>query len=286
MFLNWGRLSLRPALPSDRNAVVSLTRHERRVHTHLDWRPVEDWLGVQPFLLAERGKRPVGALACPPAPPDTAWLRLFAVADGLSEATIWNLLWPEARGQLQALGVKIAAVLCLEDWIEPLCQATGFEQTHAVVVLSWAGGPVPPLWQNRPAAVRQARSEDTEAIIAADAEAFVSPWQLSPEMIRLAMAQADFLTVAEAGGRVAAYQLTTPSPNGAHLARLAVRPEWQGRGLGTALTAHMLHHYHGRGAREITVNTQDSNAASLALYRRLGFELTGTRFPVFQLSLG
>ena len=48
----------------------------------------------------------------------------------------------------------------------------------------------------------------------------------------------------------------------------------------------MIAYYEARGVHELTVNTQDSNAASLNIYQRLGFQLSGTRFPVFQLPLG
>jgi len=94
------------------------------------------------------------------------------------------------------------------------------------------------------------------------------------------------ITVAEVEGQLIGYQLSTPSRSGAHLARLAVLPEWQGRNIGTALAAYMIDHYQGRGADELTVNTQDSNTASLHVYERLGFQLNGTRFPVFQTVLG
>jgi ribosomal protein S18 acetylase RimI-like enzyme len=133
--------------------------------------------------------------------------------------------------------------------------------------------------------VRPAGRADHPAIIAADLGAFQSPWQMSPELIELAMARADLLTVAEVDGQMVGYQLTTPSHQGAHLARLAVLPAWQGRGIGGALVSHLVDHYMRRGAREVTVNTQDSNAASLALYRRFGFTLTQTRFPVYQAGL-
>jgi ribosomal protein S18 acetylase RimI-like enzyme len=133
--------------------------------------------------------------------------------------------------------------------------------------------------------VRPARAEDYPAIIATDTAAFGPPWQMSGELLGLAIHRADYLTVAEHSGVLVGFQLATPGHQGAHLARLAVQPEHQGRGIGAALVAEMLDHYHRRGAREITVNTQDTNTASLALYQRLGFTLNGLRFPVYQLSL-
>lgn len=285
MFPNWGRLTSRPATPDDREALLALIYNEARVHTHLDWQPVEDWLGTPPFWLAERGRRMVGALACPPAPPDTAWVRLLAVASGVAEKKVWELLWPTVHAQLMELGVQTVALLGVEDWISPLAWATGFQQTHAVVVLSRPPGPPPAVSLPPDITLRIAQPDDADGIITADTAAFDSPWQLTPEMLGLAIAQADFLTVTVAEGEVVAYQLTTASYGGAHLARLAVRPGWQGRGLGRALTVHMLQHYHERGLRTISVNTQDSNTASLSVYQQLGFKLTGTRFPVLQLKL-
>ena len=60
---------------------------------------------------------------------------------------------------------------------------------------------------------------------------------------------------------------------------------WQHRNFGKALVRHLIEHYTRRGIRELTVNTQDTNAASLTVYRGLGFVPMGASFPVYQLSL-
>jgi ribosomal-protein-alanine N-acetyltransferase len=278
------QVSLRPANPADRQALLGLMRHERHVHAHLDWKPVEDWLGAQPYLLAERRRRLIGALACPPDPPHTAWLRLFAAVNEIPRGDVWNLLWPRAVNDLRALGVRQAAAICLDAWVGDLCAAAGFAETHAVVVLSRPRGPLPPA-PAAPVPVRAAKPADRAAIAAADLAAFAPPWQMSPAVVEEAIARADFISVAEADGQVVGFQLTTPSASGAHLARLAVQPAWQGQGIGAALVHHLLNYANLRNYREVTVNTQDSNAASLAVYRRLGFQPTGIRYPVFQLNL-
>jgi ribosomal-protein-alanine N-acetyltransferase len=229
----------------------------------------------------------MAALACPPDPPDTAWLRLFTLVADVPMDEMWSLLWERARGMLQERGVQTMAVLSMDEWIGELCARAGFEQTHSVVVLGRPRGPIRQIAQPSVAVkVRQAKRADQEAIIAADLAAFKSPWQMSPELIVLAIGRADLLTVAELDNQVVGYQLSTPSHQGAHLARLAVLPHLQGRGIGGALVAHLIDHYTQRGAREVTVNTQDSNTASLALYQRYGFALTQTRFPVYQHHLG
>jgi len=278
------KITVRPANPSDRNAILTLIRFETHTHSHLDWKPVEDWLGTQPYLLAERGRRTLGALACPPDPPDTAWLRLFATVDDVQPAEVWNRLWPRAQEALLAAGVRVAAALSLDGWVDTLCQSAGFQRAHAVVVLSRARGPAPaphPI----PATIRVARPEDYETVAATDYAAFEPPWQMSSTVIRDAIRRADYITVAEAEGEIIGYQLTTPSAQGAHLARLAVRPAWQGQGIGAALVHNLIAHTNQRNYRELTVNTQDNNAGSLSVYQRMGFVRSSVAYPVYLLAI-
>jgi ribosomal protein S18 acetylase RimI-like enzyme len=279
------KLTVRLASPADRNAIVTLMRFDERVHVHLDWKPVEDWLGNQPFLVAERGRRVLGSLACPPDPPDTAWLRLFTQADEVPAAEMWGLLWGRAETMLRERGVGMMAALTMDRWMERLVTDAGFEETHGVVVLSRLRASVPAVQPPPGLRIRQAEAADQPAIIATDTAAFASPWQMSGELLAWAIERADYLTVAERNGAIVGYQLSTPSHQGAHLARLAVLPDHQGQGVGALLLWELLDHYQRRGAHEITVNTQDTNKASLALYRRMGFVLTGQRFPVFQCAL-
>jgi ribosomal-protein-alanine N-acetyltransferase len=280
------RITVRPAVPADRNSIMALTRYEQHVHSHLDWKPAEDWLGSQPFLVAERGRRVVGALACPPDPPDAAWLRLFTAVGDSPPAALWDLLWPEAKNALAQNGVRIAAALGLEEWFGPLCLRGGFQQTHSVVVLSRHRGPLEPAIGAQPAVrVRQAQPADYGTIGATDLAAFTPPWQMSDWLMRQAIPLADLITVAEVDKQIVGYQLTTPSNQGAHLARLAVLPAWQGNGIGKALVRHLIEYYNRRGLRELTVNTQDTNAASLSVYHSLGFVPTGASYPVYESNL-
>src|SRR5258708_8854134 len=159
------RITIRHAAPAARNAITALMRYEPQVHSHLDWKPAEEWLGAQPYLVAERGKRVIGALACAPDPPNAAWLRLFvAVSDAVS-TDIWDLLWPAARSALAGGGVRVAAALGLEDWFGPFCLRAGFEQTHSVVVLSRHRGPLaPPIGLPASVPVREARRSGYDAL--------------------------------------------------------------------------------------------------------------------------
>jgi ribosomal protein S18 acetylase RimI-like enzyme len=279
------RFTLRAATPADRNAVSLLMRYEPYVHSHLDWRPADEWLGAQPYLMLERGRRAIGVLAAPPDPPNTAWLRLFAVVADASPAAVWDQLWPPTRDELVRRGVRIAAALSAEPWFGSICARAGFHETHGVIVLERHRGPLATAAGTSVAAIREASRADYETVYATDLSAFTPPWQMSAEVIGQAVALADFITVAEVEGQIVGYQLTTPSNQGAHLARLAVLPSWQGFGIGTSLVRHLIEHYNHRRAGLLTVNTQDTNVASLAVYEGLGFTRTGVRFPVNQLAL-
>jgi ribosomal-protein-alanine N-acetyltransferase len=279
------RFSVRAASLADRSAISLLMRYEPYIHSHLDWRPAEDWLGAQPYLILERGHRAIGALAVPPDPTHTAWLRLFAVVSDASPAAVWDQLWPAARAELVERGVRTAAALSMEHWFAPLCARAGFQETHAVIVLERPRGPLADAPRPSIAAIREASLKDHDAVSATDLAAFTPPWQMSKAVIGQAIQLADFITVAEVEGEIVGYQLTTPGQYGAHLARLAVLPSWQGHGIGRALVRHLIDHYNRRRVDLLTVNTQDTNAASLAVYHSLGFTRTGVRFPVNQLAL-
>lgn len=54
---------------------------------------------------------------------------------------------------------------------------------------------------------------------------------------------------------------------------LVVAPEWEGRGLGTALLTLALAAFKARGADAVSLKTDLDNIRAQSLYRRLGFEI-------------
>jgi ribosomal-protein-alanine N-acetyltransferase len=81
------------------------------------------------------------------------------------------------------------------------------------------------------------------------------------------------------------YQISTASPMGGHLARLAVRPQYQKNGIGYALVKDALDQFKRRGTLRVTVNTQKDNAVSLSLYLKAGFQSVGEEYPVYQYKI-
>jgi ribosomal protein S18 acetylase RimI-like enzyme len=90
--------------------------------------------------------------------------------------------------------------------------------------------------------------------------------------------QSDVTTfVAEDGGRVVGYAAAQirreepPSDVGV-VSYNAVDPEYRGRGIGTALTRHVVDYLKQQGARVLAVWTLEADEPARRLYERLGFQ--------------
>lgn len=276
--------STRHADLSDRASLSALLSTARWQHQHFDWVNALDLISESPFLIALDRDLVVGCLACPPDPPLVAWLRIFSVAADYSPAYIWDQLWSEAVAEISAKQVRQAAVLLSGDWMAPILKSCGFEYTNDVIFLERRGEPPPtsllPLGR-----VRKMLLKDVDIITEVDQSAFKDIWQYSAETLRQAYKHAAIATIIEHNGEPLGYQISTASIYGAHLARLAVAPQWQGRGFGKALVVDVINRFFHQGVLKISVNTQTDNEQSLRIYRKLGFRDSGSRHPVYQLRL-
>jgi ribosomal protein S18 acetylase RimI-like enzyme len=279
-------LDVRDLGPADRQKVANLLHFEAYVHRHLDWRTPLDWLGETPYLAAEQHQTLVAALACPPEQTEVAWLRVFAVAGHIARERAWKSLWAAAQAQLRAdPQVRLVAAIPLQDWFEVLLVGAGFTATTRVVMLHWERQALSESAPPSDFTLRPMSLDDIAGVACIDADAFGPLWRNSPLSLELAYRQAAVATVAERDGSLIGYQISTGSPVGGHLARLAVGAGLQGRGVGQALVKDVLSQFARRGAQVVTVNTQENNRASLALYQKAGFQLTGEGYPVYEYPL-
>lgn len=278
-------LRIRSAVLTDQRALANLIHFSSHVHRHLDWRNPLDWVGSAPFLVAEQRGELVSVFACPPDPPRIAWLRLFADSGKIPLGEAWQLLWQAAREDLARRGNFTMAVILLQEWLRAILEGNGFTSRQEIVMLerdqlSSAEAPLPP-----GVSIRSLTAADLPVVAALDAAAFEPIWQNSLEALQGAFPQAMLATVAVSAGEVIGYQITTRNPFGAHLARLAVRPDAQRRGVGGALVTELIRQLVHQSVIRLTVNTQSDNLTSLSLYRRIGFRETGERYPVYECSI-
>lgn len=83
--------------------------------------------------------------------------------------------------------------------------------------------------------------------------------------------------VAHRQGRILGFSMTLYAPDVSHLLVIAVAPEAQREGVGTALIRHCEKESRSRGIPAVLLEVRPSNANALAFYHRHGFEQIGIR---------
>lgn len=270
---------IRQAVPSDIPAILSLLATARYVHRHLDWRTTTDWVGFHPFTLKEESEHLTSLLSLPQDPPGIAWIRCFAVAPTASLSKAWMELF-SASLQAEDAQLPIICSTGLQDWFTRLLLANHFTHFQDIIILEW-NHTIPPARTLTPSfELRPMVAEDIQEVAGVDQKAFDALWVNSAETLLLAYRQSDFSEVIEYQGKIVAYQISTANQFSAHLARLAVHPDFQKHGLGYALVGSIFTHYKQKNIFQITVNTQQNNHSSLTLYQKMGFEITGEHYPI------
>jgi ribosomal-protein-alanine N-acetyltransferase len=275
---------IRSATKGDAHTITQLLEKAQWLHQHLDWLDADAFIDKNPFLLALYQNELVACIACPLSLHNVAWIRIFAVGLNHDPRLLWEQLWPLAIKELRSEDCKIAAALVISPWLEPMLLQSGFRETNAVIFLEWLTTSSPSL-SSFPGELRGVRPVDIDALIELDQKAFKGIWSNTRDELLEAYQTASISTVLEYEGELIGYQISTASAWGAHLARLAVHPSWQGRGIGNAIVTDLMGQVRKRGYHRLTVNTQEDNLRSLSLYRRLGFMATGDRYSVLELTI-
>lgn len=266
-----------------RHEVRELLFRSYRSHTHLDWRESDQWLDEEraPIKLAYSGRRLIGILGVSEPINGECWIRMAAVADTTAHDNSDSLpameaLWTAVRADLRAMNVRRVALLMLRDWLGDTLTALGFRDHEWVVTLRRVDPQPPPeAILTNGIIIRAAEPTDSTTILGIDHAAFGPLWRMTYSDLRAAMRMAASCSVAVQGDMVIGYQLSTMYFDGSHLARLAVLPDQQSRGIGGLLVSDVLRRFQRRGVLSMTVNTQLSNEQSQRVYRRLGFERNG-----------
>jgi [ribosomal protein S18]-alanine N-acetyltransferase len=274
--------TVRQVTEQDKQQLANLIHFETSVHRHLDWRAPLEWLGHSPYLVAERNGSIKAALACPPDPPDVSWIRMFAVSSDWTHEAAWDALWPAAQTELHARRISTVAAIPLQKWFQKILENHHFQHIHNVVLMYWQPGFKSISPATGDLVIRSMNFDDLKQVEQLDGSAFGSIWRNSLDGLSIAFQQAAVASVAEVDGRMVGYQISTGNPTGGHLARLAINPEFHHKGIGYAMVKDLLDQFERRGAQRVTVNTQQDNLISLALYKKAGFRKTDEVYPVYQ----
>lgn len=275
--------SVLPLSQFPRDSVLDFFRAGHLSFQHLDWlSPVERV--NQPFGSAlVNNSEILAALSTAPEQLLVSWIRFFiSLRDGLHAAYFHALL----EASLEALhdgGFSKLYALGSQAWMNRLLEENRFTTTEQVVTL-----------QIQPHLARQNRipagigilpiqEADLPAILKIDRSAFPTEWQMDAVSLQKCWALSPFASKAIVDGRILGYLLTTSTLGSAHLARFAVSPESQNRGIGTALLQELMQSCQTAGIVDLTVNTQKSNSHSIHVYEKAGFSLQPGELPVYCL---
>ncbi|MAT44829.1 MAG: hypothetical protein CL609_21065 [Anaerolineaceae bacterium] len=277
-------ISLIPAQPQDYDDLSMFLSFEYFVHRHLDWRPSLDWLGKQPFWIAKVKDEIIGCFAAVPEPERYAWVRLFACSALYSRTAMWQEFFQRC---LQQFGQKVETVgaLGVENWFIKLLDSSNFTVSQKIIVLEWNKGEIAPISLSDSFHLRKMKPSDFEGVFSLDQKCFSPAWQLSLTSMENAFKQAGYATIIETNQQIVGYQITTESLSSAHLARIAVDPDLQGKNLGKSILNDLLLFYTHSGIHRFTVNTQNDNFKSQALYHQAGFSETNESYPVYEYKI-
>ncbi len=270
----------------DRSAVRDLFQQPHHLHSQLDWYEADLWLeqsSARAWTIWQ-GQRLAGVVGMSETLSGAVWLRLALFRLGTDVTSLLRHTWGIITPVLRASDATQVVVLIGDDWWLLHFAALGFTAFDEVVTLRRASMNLPEIQQS-PIQVRGLTSPDMPTVMEIDREAFVSPWQMPPSDVRQAERMSASAMVAVLDGRLVGFQFSTFYFDGAHLARLAVHPDAQGRGVGHALMTDLILRMARRSVYIITVNTQLTNTSSQRLYQRFRFARTGYDLPVWSLTI-
>ena len=297
--MNYTRRAIR--LPHDNDILLDVIRQHPERHPHVIDLPyrLSSWALDEPdngaIWLDQAGKAQAWAVLQSPF-----WNIDLAVRDAPSTPGIYSqvLAWAEQRA-LELAGTPSGRpcwfVLALEDQVDEIqaLESAGFACQTDVPEDPWVRvqllRPLPgsPGGAGAPAGfhIRPLGGPDEAAAYTRLHRAAFGSDNMSEEWRRRTMARPDYCAdldlVAEADdGRLAAFCIGWYHPQGvgggpaAQVEPLGVHPDFQRRGLGSALLAELFRRAARRGARQVYVDCDDyPDGPAFGLYHSAGFEI-------------
>ena len=260
-----------------------LTNPPHVSYIHLDWVPTKERLQDEfTFALEEDGR--LGAIInLSPETKNFAWLRFFfSTQDGKHQDHFEKLL-SFGKKRLNNNKEYMLYSLSHHNWFENMLSKNGFTKTSQIVTLT-TSIPILPPREYDPKLIKTITVEDIPLIFDLDAQCFSDPWQLNELSLHYCIGGADLATYIKCEGQVLAYQVSHVLFDHIHIARLAVHPQHRRKGYATILLTDLIERFKTIGNYVFSINTQEDNHASIALYKKFGFRSNQESFPVYKLE--
>lgn len=275
---------VRPATPDDADAVQRLIARAWRVYLRIA--PEKVPLHLRPGLgwVAGEGDRVSGFMLAEIQPFPIALITAAALSDDWRVSAYLDTFLPKVEEATLPRGVEALAQIGYAPWLTEVLRQRDFAVRDWVVTYEWDYQPVA-VQGNSSVAVRSAHLRDLPTLLSLDKQIFGSIWHKPASTFEEALARAFIFTVAETDNQIVGYQWCDRHERHGHITRLAVRPGWEGKGVGTRLLTEALVALVNDGITWVTLNTQESNLRSQILYERHGFHLLDDRVAVLWKDL-
>jgi ribosomal-protein-alanine N-acetyltransferase len=127
--------------------------------------------------------------------------------------------------------------------------------------------------------IRRMREEDLPAVGAIEALSFSNPWSDNTFRGEIQNTSISFpmVVVRRPGEEVVAYVIYWQIRDDVQVNNIAVHPDCRGLGLGEAMMRYVIAKSREAAVTFMTLEVRQSNMPALTLYRKLGFEIMGTR---------
>ena len=246
------KLAEREDLPD----IEALLFYGNLVHRHLDWQDPQSWFGSRTYFVLKDNTKLLSLLVIPEEPKETEWVRLFVHSNKVNGSDCWQELWEYFENNHHK-PENTAGAIVLNNSFQNMLTNVGFLKTQNIVVLEKSGlGRFPPRFQKPEIIIRDMRYDDLDAVADIDRRSFVPLWQNSKVSLQKGLAYQSIASVAIIDGEIGGYQLSSIGASHVHLARLAVVPEHQKRGVGSALLENLELNAIRNNIVTISVNTQ------------------------------
>jgi len=127
--------------------------------------------------------------------------------------------------------------------------------------------------------IRRMKDADLPAVRAIETVSFSNPWSETTFRGEIQNTSISYplVVVRRPGDEVIAYIIFWHIRDDVQVNNIAVHPDCRGLGLGEALMRFAIAKVREAGAAFMTLEVRPSNAPAVQLYRKLGFEVLGTR---------
>jgi [ribosomal protein S18]-alanine N-acetyltransferase len=125
--------------------------------------------------------------------------------------------------------------------------------------------------------IRRMRLEDVQAVHVIDTLSFSLPWSERSFRYELTQNPVSRGWVAEQDGQITAMLVLWLIVDEAHIATIAVHPDFRRQGIGEMILLHALRAVQAEGGQRAFLEVRAGNTAAQSMYKKYGFEVAGVR---------